>query len=121
MVVQPVANGIPAPIDACRAGAALAGWQHAAHDDFVDLISIDAERVSAALMALAPSSGAAVEKGRPGSRPWYAAPVITIELTRYFRSYAFSANSSASEHPPNLRRAGTNLVELGVTQQPAGR
>ena len=42
MVVQATPSGRPAPSAAWRAGAALAGLQHVAHDDFVDLLGLDA-------------------------------------------------------------------------------
>src|SRR5487761_968281 len=125
-VVQPVESGGPALIDAWRAGA----WPCPAGSTQPKIVlstccgSMPA-RSTAALIATAPSSLAASGENTPWNPPIgvRAAPTMTIGSLIMLVPYALFRvieKLATDQHAPDLRRAGADLVELGVAPQPAG-
>src|SRR6185437_4583416 len=124
-VVHGVDNGRPAFSDACRAGACPwpAGSTQPKIVRSTSAGSMPA-RSTAALMATAPRSLAASD----AKSPWKpaigvrAAPAMTIgSLVMGPASLRLVEQLAADQHPPDLRRAGPDLVQLRVAPQPADR
>src|SRR6185437_2406590 len=124
-VVQPVESGRPALSDAWRAGASPCP---AGNTQPKIVLSTSAglmpARSTAALMATAPRSLAASD----AKSPWKpaigvrAAPTMTIgSLVMGPASLRLVEQLAADQHPPDLRRAGPDLVQLRVAPQPADR
>src|SRR6185437_3898739 len=125
-VVQPVECGSPPFSEACRAGACP--WPAGSTQPKIVLSTsagLTPARSTAALIATAPRSLAASGAKTPWKPPIgvRAAPTMTMGSLLMIgpRSFRLFEELAADQHAADLRRAGADLVELGVAPQTPGR